>query len=348
MIRRRVDVGHRCDRSIVHVVVGDGFAGTESYVCQAAVAATSRGWAVTVVGGHPAKMQAGLGAAVRWLPGSSVAQAAGSLLRVGRVDVVHAHMTAAELVATGLRRRNRGLFVCTRHFAARRGSTPLARALSPHVNRVLDRQIAISQFVAERLDTPPDVVLWHGLRPRSRPDRPSEQRVLLLQRLEPEKDTSTALHAWARSGLGEAGWSLRLAGQGQERPALEALARRLGVSSSTRFLGFVDDPRTELARADILVATASAEPFGLSVLEAMSFATPVVATAAGGHLETVGRASGACLFPPRDASALAGLLVQLAQDPPRRLAYGAELQRLQRADFDLDDHVTRLLAVYQS
>jgi len=275
-------------------------------------------------------------------------QALASLFRVGQVEVVHAHMTAAELVATALRRRNRGTFVCTRHFAARRGSSPWAKGLSPYINRSLDRQVAISDFVAERLDTPPDVVLRHGLHSRARPDRASQKRVLLLQRLEPEKDTGTALHAWARSGLGEAGWSLRLAGQGQERAALATLARQLGITSSTHFLGFVDDPREELARADVLVATAPAEPFGLSVLEAMSLATPVVATAAGGHLETVGRASGACLFPPGDAVALSALLVQLAQDPARRAEYGTELQRIQRTEFDLDDHITRLLEVYRS
>ena len=335
-------------RRVVHVVVSNGFAGTEQYVCQAALAAAGRGWTSTVVGGNKAKMQARLGSDVRWLRGDTVAQALASLYGVGPVEVVHAHMTAAEIVTAALRRRNGGTFVCTRHFAARRGSSPLARALSPHLNRALHRQVAISHFVAERLDTPPDVVLHHGLRPQARPDRPSERRVLLLQRLEPEKDTGTALHAWARSGLGEAGWSLRLAGQGQERAALESLAQRLFITASTHFLGFVDDPQEELARADILIATAPAEPFGLSVLEAMSLGTPVLAAAAGGHLETVGRASGACLFPPGDAEALSELLVQLAGDDARRAAYGAELQRVQRADFDHDDHMNRLLEVYGS
>ena len=44
----------------------------------------------------------------------------------------------------------------------------------------------------------------------------------MLQRLEPEKDTMTALRAWKASRLAEEGWSLRIVGAGAERAALEA------------------------------------------------------------------------------------------------------------------------------
>lgn len=328
------------------MVVGDGFAGTEMYVCRAALACAERGLDVVVVGGSPARMRAALGSTVTWLPGSTLRRAGRSLFCQGRVDVVHAHMTAAEVVAASLRGRNHGLFVCTRHFAAERGKTLPGRVLSPWVNKALDRQIAISQFVADRLDSPPNLVLRHGVVARERPPQPPTRRVLLLQRLESEKDTATAVRAWAESRLGERGWQLRIAGQGRERKPLEALAEQLDVRESVRFLGFVDDPTLELGSAAILVATAPAEPFGLSVLEAMSLATPVVATAYGGHLETVGTAARPALFPPGDVAALSGLLLALADDEARRAAYGDELQALQRERFSLDEHITRLIDLY--
>lgn len=331
---------------VVHVVVGSGFAGTELYVCAVARECAERGHDLVVVGGDPTRMPAALGNRVEWRPGSSVAQAVSSLLTVGRVDVVHAHMTAAESAASTVRWRNRGVFVCTRHFASARGSSPCARAFSPILNSLLDRQIAISEFVARSVEVRPAAVLRHGTRARTARAGAPRRRVLVLQRLEPEKDSATALRAWQRSRLGDAGWSLRIAGEGQQRGELQALAASLGIQGSVDFLGFVDDAAAELHEADILVATAPAEPFGLSVLEAMAAGTAVVAASAGGHVETVGAAEGACLFPPGDDARLAELLVALADDDTGRTAYGLRLQALQRSDFDLDAHVDGLLDLY--
>lgn len=307
------------DRRIVHVVTGDGFAGTEKYVCQVAAASAARGHDVTVVGGEGPRMTGELGSAVAWHEGATVPSTVRTLLRLGRFDVVHAHMTAAELAASAALWSTRGTFVCTRHFAAPRGSSAVVRAVSPLVDGLLDLQIAISEFVATRLGPPPDVVLPHGVQDRAS-STGRDKHVLLLQRLESEKDTLTALQGWSASGLTEQGWRLRIAGDGSERAALQDFADRLDVSGSVDFLGFLSDPLPEIDSASLFVASAPAEPFGLSVVEAMSSALPVIATAAGGHLETVGRVADARLFAPGDSGALGEHLRALAADTAGRWA----------------------------
>lgn len=328
---------------VTHVVVTDAFAGVERYVCRVADELARRGHTVTAVGGDPGRMRAELDdrivhRAARTLPGAALA-----LGRGPRPDLVHVHMTAAEGAAWLARPRTRAPAVATRHFARERGSSRPARLLSRLTTRSLSRDIAISRFVADTVGGP-TVLIRNGV-----PDRPAASldstTVVMLQRLDPEKMPDVGLRAWARSGLADRGWCLVVAGSGDLRPAMEALAGELGVGRSVRFAGQVGDTDRLLAGASILLAPAPAEPFGLSVVEAMAHGLAVVAADGGAHRETVGEDG--LLVPVGDASAAAAGLVTLADDPARRRAMGARLRRRQQERFSLDRHVDQLEALYR-
>lgn len=332
---------------IAHVVVTPAFAGTERYVVEVASAQAAQGHQVAVVGGLPSQMRALLPAEVAWYPGGAPREALASLRRVGRRDVVHSHMTKADFVALAAAPSTRGRRFSTRHITAPRGHGRAARLLAPVVRRALHAEIAVSEFVAGELETRPDAVLVNGVRPQEAGPEHRQDTVLVAQRLAPEKDTPTALAAFAASGLVGRGWTLTVAGDGPERPALERQAAGLGIGDAVRFLGWVDDPADLLATSAVLLSTATAEPCGLSILEAMAVATPVVSAASGGPLETVGQLPGAVLFPPGDVDAAGQALARLARDPDGRRSYGAQLRALQQARFDLDGHVAGLQEVYR-
>jgi glycosyltransferase involved in cell wall biosynthesis len=168
----------------------------------------------------------------------------------------------------------------------------------------------------------------------------------VVQRLEAEKDTTTALRAWAASGLAGRGWEMLVAGTGSEGEALHELALELGIEGSCNFVGRVEDVPQRLARSGLMLATATCDSFGLAVVEAMACGLPVVAAAAGGHLETIGPVAGAALFPARDYIAAAALLRRLAEDGSDRAAYGAQLRERQRHEYSLSAFVDRVAAWY--
>lgn len=331
---------------VVHVVVTDNFAGVERYVATTARELETRGCDVAVVGGKPAQVQSAAGEGVEWLAGSTVVDALRSLARLGRRDVCHAHMTIAEATAIVGRPLHRASIVSTRHFATPRGSTPVARILRPLISASLAREIAASQFIASQLEPPPDAVLQNGVPPMRDLWRPGNRVVVVLQRLEEEKDTLTALEAWSLARMWEDGWSLRIVGSGSQRRELEQWVVRHRVPAVS-FAGWVSDVEAELATAGLMLATARAEPFGLGVLEAMGAGVPVVAAAAGGHLETAARVPDARTFPPGNAPAAAEAMRSLTADDERaRLSVaGRELVQI---EFSVSSHVDRLLDVYAS
>ncbi len=329
---------------VVHVVTTANFAGVERYVCDVATETARRGWEVAVVGGHPKRMLAALGGEVQWEPGATALGSARSVARVGRRDVCHAHMTIAEAVGVATRRVHRASVVSTRHFAAPRGASRAGRIVAPWTAAGLAREIAMSEFVARHLERAPSVVLVGGVRSSPCLWRSTSRVVVVLQRLEAEKETQTALRAWQLSQLVDDGWTLRVVGEGSQRQSLESWAAGEGVAG-VFFVGWTANVRAELERAGILLASAPAEPFGLAVVEAMAAGVPVVACGAGGHLETVGLLPNAALFPPGDAAEAAVALRSLLPDAARA-DLSSDGRRLVADRFTLDGHVDELLAQY--
>ncbi len=143
--------------------------------------------------------------------------------------------------------------------------------------------------------------------------------VLAARRLVPRMGLSVLLESWARAEIAEG--LLLLAGEGSERRELEALAERLGVKGSVRFLGPVDEAELPLyyRSADVsAVPSLELEGFGLAALESLACGTPVIATAVGGLMEALSRLEADLLVPPGDAGALAARL-RTARDSSKPL-----------------------------
>jgi glycosyltransferase involved in cell wall biosynthesis len=328
--------------SITHVVVTRSFAGVERYVCQVSNQLAARGHRVTAIGGDAQRMEHELDSSVVRRPAASLIGASLAIAGDHDTDVLHLHMTAAEIAAWVARPANRAPRVATRHFAQDRGSHPVSRAVARLSSRGIACDIAISQFVADSISGP-SVLLPNGV--DDQPQAALESSgVVMLQRLDVEKAPEVGIRAWALSGLGERGWELSVAGEGVLRPSLTELARQLGVDHSVRFLGLVSDTETLLDGSSILLAPAPREPFGLSVVEAMAHGLPVVAAAGGAHVETLGDA--AALFPPGDAPAAAEALIALT-DRASRLPMGERLRQRQRERYSLSGHVDRLENIYR-
>lgn len=156
-------------------------------------------------------------------------------------------------------------------------------------------------------------------------------RLLSVGRLVPRKGFDRAIRALAAIPHAEL---LIAGGPGQERLSTDPEAERLrklaaehGVAERVRLLGAVSHEAMPvlMSGADLLLSTPRYEPFGIVPLEAMACATPVVATAVGGQLDTVVDGRTGVLVPAReedDAGRLAAAVRSLLADPEGRRRYG--------------------------
>jgi glycosyltransferase involved in cell wall biosynthesis len=139
-----------------------------------------------------------------------------------------------------------------------------------------------------------------------------------------------------------------LAGEGQERAALEAQVRDLGLVDRFRFLGHRADVPDLLAACDLLVLPSLFEGLPLVVLEAMAAGKPVVATAVGGTDEAVVHGESGLLVPAADPAALAAGIRAILGD--RAMAHRLGLAgraRVQR-EFSAARMTAEVSAVYES
>ena len=145
-------------------------------------------------------------------------------------------------------------------------------------------------------------------------------------------------------------YELALVDQKKERLKLvPRLVQEYGLSSRVHFMGRL--PTDQLVRlynqATIAVSPSLYEGFGLPAAEAMSCATPVIATTGGAFPEIIDHNSTGWLVPPGDAAGLADA-IRLLMDAPdlrERLARAGREAILER--FNWRKAAEETLAVYE-
>lgn len=141
------------------------------------------------------------------------------------------------------------------------------------------------------------------------------------------KDHATLVEAMAllRARVPEA--RLVVAGEGELRSSVEALIRARGLEDRVIMAGFRRDLDRLIPAFDIFCLSSHLEGLGTSLLDAMCFSRPIVATAAGGIPEAVEDGVTGRVVPPRDPGALADALALVLQEREARLSYGAAGRR---------------------
>jgi len=142
--------------------------------------------------------------------------------------------------------------------------------------------------------------------------------VTRLDRNERYKGIVTAIEAFAMIDAPTLHYVI--AGQGNDRPFLERVATRLGVSERVHFVGSVSD--AELARlyraCKAFVLPSGKEGFGIVFLEAMYFGAPVIAAAARGAVDVVQHERTGLLVPYGNTIALLEAMKRLLLDEKLR------------------------------
>jgi L-malate glycosyltransferase len=258
------------------------------------------------------------------------------------LDVLHVHYavphaTAAILAQSMLAPEQRPRVVTTLHGT---DTTLLGRdpGYGPAIRHALHRSDAVTTVSAflesetRRLlgvDRPIDVI--HNFfepRPAKRPREEVRRElgvggeVLLLHasNLRPLKRIDLLLESVARIRPRESFKLVILAGA--DFSPFAADVRRLGLADRVIVREQVSEIEDYLQAADIGLFTSDLESFCLSILEAMCFGCPSVATAVGGVPEVVESGVSGLLVPAGDADGLARAVESLIADPAQRERLG--------------------------
>lgn len=177
------------------------------------------------------------------------------------------------------------------------------------------------------------------LAPFHRPARQGPPLVLAVGRLAPQKRLDLLVTAFADIPPDAA--RLVIAGDGAERPRLEAIVRAHGLADRVTFLGYVADVTDLLRSADLMVLTSRFEGLPAVVLEAMAANCPVLSTncflSARALLET----SPGCGIIEEEAPVVVArhIMAQLAEPRPHDLRKIAARWSI---DNGIDSHVAAL------
>lgn len=215
---------------------------------------------------------------------------------------------------------------------------PLTRLLNPVTDAIVAlTETSASLFRSQGVPAEKIHVLYNGIdtqRYAPAPDRraellnipPNQPVILNVGRLTYEKGRDVMLHAAVPLMNSTIPPRIVFAGEGVERPALESLARDLGLADHVRFLGIREDVPALINGADVVVMSSRDVPFGEScpniVLEAMGCGVPIIGTRVGGTAELIVDGETGFVIPPENPTLLAEKVALLLENAPLRQQMG--------------------------
>ena len=175
---------------------------------------------------------------------------------------------------------------------------------------------------------------------------PGRKVIGVIGRLNPEKGQLIFLKALRSVIARQPAVTALLIGDGQDRSSLEQYCERNGLTDHVIFTGYQEEIAPYYRALDLLVLPSLSEGLPNTVLEAMTFGVPVLASRVGGVPEIIDTGNGV-LVPPGDPDVLAERMTELLGDDRRRTAIGARGRSALYPRFSPDDRARRIVALYE-
>jgi glycosyltransferase involved in cell wall biosynthesis len=124
-------------------------------------------------------------------------------------------------------------------------------------------------------------------------------------------------------------------------------ARALGIADKIHLMGFRHPVAPYMCGVDILLVPAMSEPFGRTLIEAMMYGTPVIATNHGGNPEAIENNVTGFLVEPEKPQAFVAPMELLLKDRNEwhRISERARVSTL--AAYGIKPHVDGIVSIYQ-
>ncbi|HET7686933.1 MAG TPA: glycosyltransferase [Candidatus Limnocylindria bacterium] len=286
-------------------------------------------------------------------------------LRHNEIDLVHAHMFRAEVLGTRAAvAAGTPVITATVHSSRVRTEADqreLAR-LTPHMDRLIVPSASIEHKVrAEGRTAVPFAVIPNGVdlsrfsaevppcRLRRELAIPGDAFLIgVVARLEPEKGQRHLVAAMPAVVEAVPNAWLAIVGEGSQAAALHGQVAALPPVARERVIltGRREDVAALTADLSVAVLPSLREAQGISILEAMARAIPVVASRVGGIPEVITDGLDGLLVPPGDPASLADALIRLAGSPDLRARLGSAGRRTVVERFSIDAMVRVVQGLY--
>lgn len=283
-------------------------------------------------------------------------------------QIVHTHLLHADLYGIPAAKTVGARVISSRHnedpFRASWPLRPILQALWHVTDAGIAISAAMARFCIEQENAPASklVTIPYGMdHDESKIDKKSARARLrsalhladdavligMISRLIEQKGVSFGVRAFAQIADQFPQAHLIIAGDGDLRGALESEATGLGIHAQTHFLGWRNDVPDLMAALDIFLMPSLWEGFGLTLLEAMAAALPVIGTRIGAIPEVVLDGETGVLVPKEDVNGIAHALGLLLQDSPLRHHMGMMGQDRLETKFSTRRMVDETLALYE-
>lgn len=280
-----------------------------------------------------------------------------ALIRELKPDVIHAHLFVSELVAvlaralSGVRCRlvvskyETGYWMQWHHRL-------VERWLRRRADAVIADSASLQELLIRRGYDPAKLrVAYPLLREEMEPApgrvEPAVFTILMAARFERVKGHRDLVDAAGELRAAGCEFRVLLAGDGEERPAIEARVREAQLAAQFGFLGFTRGIPKLMAESSVLVLPSLAETTPLALLEAMAAGLPIVATTLPGITEIVKNGCEALLVPSGDSAALAAALRKLMEYPELRRRLAAAAGERYRRSFRAVEQLRLIAAAYE-
>jgi 1,2-diacylglycerol 3-alpha-glucosyltransferase len=174
----------------------------------------------------------------------------------------------------------------------------------------------------------------------------NEKTILWVGRLGKEKSLDILLQAFKVLSEKYSGLKLMIVGDGPDRKRLEELAKKLGIN--TEFTGYVPNEKLPeiYSSAYVFVSPSVTETQGLTVLEAMACACPVVVANALGFKDYVKHGYNGFFAKPFDAKDFAEKIAKLIENKKLREKL-AKNARKTAEEFSTENQMKKVMSVYE-